>query len=145
MTIYTFDQINFGDIVEFADSSFGKPGRAKVIAKRKQDVSKTYFEIGLLLQDPLKKAYHFSSSFEFWFKEYHSFEPLSTYHGKHLDWCNVKHIKLILPTVNGLQTKSSSITSGMKCNVCSDYNEYAQPNMKDDTYRCYRCRENPFI
>ena len=30
--------------------------------------------------------------------------------------------------------------NGMHCSSCNALNEYAEPNQKDGTYRCYECR-----
>jgi hypothetical protein len=37
-------------------------------------------------------------------------------------------------------TCSVKIKSGMNCIKCNSYNEYAEPNQKDNTYKCYSCR-----
>lgn len=33
-----------------------------------------------------------------------------------------------------------AVKTGCNCISCNDYNEWAAPNQKDGTFRCYRCR-----
>ena len=39
-----------------------------------------------------------------------------------------------------LKNKSTNKSSGMVCKSCKNYNEYAEPNQNDGTFRCYGCR-----
>jgi hypothetical protein len=36
------------------------------------------------------------------------------------------------------------VSAGMSCKVCRDFNNYAEPNMADASYLCYRCRKGSY-
>lgn len=38
--------------------------------------------------------------------------------------------------------KKATITNGMSCKKCREFNEYAEPNQDDKTFKCYKCRNN---
>ena len=46
----------------------------------------------------------------------------------------IKDLDLAVPV-----TKRSN-HNGMSCTRCNEFNQYAEPNQKDNSYKCYRCR-----
>lgn len=44
--------------------------------------------------------------------------------------------------VTGTAKEKKAHTKGMTCEGCKEFNEYAEPNQPDDTFKCYKCRKN---
>ena len=41
--------------------------------------------------------------------------------------------------IQGMPVIKTSSQNGMKCCKCGEYNEYAEPNCGDGSYKCYKC------
>ncbi|HVI43052.1 MAG TPA: hypothetical protein VM577_20790 [Anaerovoracaceae bacterium] len=50
--------------------------------------------------------------------------------------------KIILDDLAVPVEKRKAHKGGMSCRKCKDFNEYAEPNQKDGSHMCYRCRNN---
>ena len=57
-----------------------------------------------------------------------SYIPSSTTFGKMVDYLRSQ--------------AAASLTSGMKCAKCGDFNDFAVSNQADGTFKCYVCRQH---
>lgn len=48
--------------------------------------------------------------------------------------------KILMDIDLALPVTEKSNSSGMSCIKCKEFNQYAEPNQKDHTYKCWSCR-----
>ncbi len=59
------------------------------------------------------------------------------YHSKLHTWVDVHEI------MAGGQTIQAKKSNGCSCSCCGQFNNFAEPNQPDNTFKCYICREQP--